>query len=282
VKKDIMLQDKQNSGITSGTIHIFNEKPTDGTGNVIWDNPRTVEPYFGSSEEVATISVSSDSSTFQENPGTYYVVVESNGRYMDFAEIEIPDGSGYEETLSEYNSAPQSVTYTLADQYSPTAETVDVGVNSDTTSIEKFSEDTTIRPDEGEEYRPWKLVVQTGDVDMTADSDSDGNHDEGIQKQYFEMSGTISQSYTVFNPNNGIDQLGSDDKAEFNFEEQVRGDVTITEDDPLTVTPYAVTFETSTGTASGGDEVLTDGENFVDFQLFDESGTGTSVFDVTA
>jgi len=282
VKKNIQLVDKQNNAITSGTVHIFSEKPTDGNNQVVWDNPRTIDPYFGSSSEVATIDVTSETSTFQDNPGTYYVAVESNGRYTYFGELTLPDGSSYEETLSEYNSAPQSETYKLADKASPSISTVDVGVDSSTTSIEEWSSDATVRPGDGEEYRPWKLVVHTGDVDPTTDSNSDGNHDEGIQKAYFEMSGSTSQSYTVFNPNNGVDQLGSDDKAEFNFEEQVRGDVTITEDDPLTVTPYAVTFETSTGTASGGDEVLTDGENFVDFQLFDESGTGTSVFDVTA
>jgi len=282
VKELIELEDKQNNPVTSGTVHIFSEKPKDGNGNVVWDNPRTIEPYFGSSEEIATINVDSESSTFQDEPGTYYVVVESDGRYVHFGEINIPDGSGIEESLSEYNQEPASTTYTLADKYSPTAETVDLGVDSNTTSVEEWSEDTTIRPAEGDEYRLWKLVVQTGDVDMTTDSDSDGNHDEGIQKMYFEMSGTTSQSYTVFNPNNGIDQLGSDDKAEFNFEEQVSSDVVITEDDPLTVTPKVVTFETDTGTASDGDEVLTDGENFVGFQLFDQSGTGTSVFDVTA
>jgi len=279
VKKNIELQDKNNNPITSGTIHILSEKPTDSDGQTVWDNPRTIEPYFGSSEEVATINVDSETETFQNNPGTYYVVVESSGRYMHFGTLEVPDGSSYEETLSEYNAAPQSATYTMADKYSPSAETVDVGVNSNTTSIEEWSGDTTIRPAEGEEYRVWKLVAHTGDVDMTTDSDSDGNHDEGIQKAYFELSGTTSDSYTVFNPNNGIDQLGSDDKAELDLESR---DVVVTEDSPLTITPYLVTFETSTAGAADDDEVLTDGENPIDFQLFDESGTGTSMFDVVA
>jgi hypothetical protein len=279
VKKNIELQSKQNEDITSGTIRIFKEKPTDSSGNVVWDNPRTIESYFGSSEEIATINVDSETSTFQNEPGTYYVVVESDGRYMNFGEITLPDGSSYEETLSEYNAAPQSVTYELADRFSPTAETVDLGVNSNTTSVEEWSGDTTIRPSDGSEYRVWKLVAHTGDVDMTTDSDSDGNHDEGIQKAYFELSGTTSSSFTVFNPNNGIDRLGSDDKAELDLEGQ---EVVVTEDSPLTVTPGVVTFETDTGTAADGDEVLTDGENPFDFQLFDVSGTGTSMFDVTA
>jgi hypothetical protein len=279
VKKDISLQTKQNDAITSGTVHIFSEKPTDNSGNTVWDNPRTIEPYFGGSEEVATIDVSSESVTFQDQPGTYYVVVESDGRYMNFGEITLPDGSSYESPLTEYNQAPESTTYTLADKYSPSAETVDLGVDSATSSVEEWSGDTTIRPGDGEEYRPWKLVVHTGDVDMTTDSDSDGNHDEGIQKAYFELSGTTSESFTVFNPNNGIDRLGSNDKAELDLEGQ---EVVVTEDEPLTVTPGVVTFETDTGTASDGDEVLTDGENPFDFQLFDESGTGTSMFDVTA
>lgn len=282
VKKDIQLMDKNNNPITSGTVHIFSEKPTDGNGQVVWDNPRTIDPYFGSSSEVATIDVSSESVTFQDNPGVYYVAIESSGRYTYFGELTLPDGSSYEETLSEYNSAPQSEEYTLADKYSPSISTVDVGVDSNTTSIEEWSDDATVRPGDGEEYRPWKLVVHTGDVDLTKDSDSDGNHDEGIQKAYFEMSGATSQSYTVFNPNNGVDQLGSDDKAEFNFEESVASDVVVTKDDPLTITPYLVTFETSTSGGADGDEVLTDGENPLDFQLFDESGSGTSKIDVTA
>jgi hypothetical protein len=282
VKKNIELEDKTNNAITSGTVHVFSEKPTDSSGQTVWDNPRTIEPYFGSSEEVATINVDSESVTFQDSPGTYYVVIESDGRYTLFDTLEVPDGSSYEETLSEYNSAPQSDDYTLADKYSPSISTVDLGVDSNTTSIEEWSEDTTVRAGEGEEYRPWKLVVHTGDVDMTTDSDSDGNHDEGIQKAYFELAGVASDSYTVFNPNNGIDKLGSNDKAEYNFEEDLASDVVVTDDDTLTVTAGVVTFETSTSGASSGDEVLTDGENYVDFQLFDESGQGTSKVDVVA
>jgi hypothetical protein len=278
VKKNIELEDMQSNSITSATIHVFEDKPTDSNGDVVWGNERAIEPYFGTEQEKDQVSVSSSETTLQYEPGTYYLAIESSGHYMEFVKLEIPDGSGYGDTsLSEYNQAPEMVNYALAETYSPSLSALDVGVDSSTTSIETWSDDYTVRPDEGSEYRAWKMVVHTGDVDPTTDSDSDGNHDEGIRKAYFELSGAANTESVVFNPSNGIDRLGSNDKATIDID-----DVVVTEDNPLTVSAYLVTFETSTGTGSDGDEVLTDGENPLDFQLFSDTGTGTSKTDVTA
>ena len=280
VKKNIELETTTGDEITSGTIHVFEEKPTDSNGDVVWDNQREIEPYFGTSQEKDTVSVSSSSTTVQYEPGTYYLAVESNGKYTEFVELEIPDGSSYESSLSEYNQAPEVAGFELADIHNVALDAFDVGVDSNTTSIETWSDDQTIRPGDGEEYRAWKMVVHTGDVDLTTDSDSDGQHDEGVRKAYFEVSGAnmaATDSTTVFNPNNGVDLLGSDDKAEIDL-----SDVTVTKDAPLTVSSYLVTFETSTSGAADGDEVLTDGENPLDVQLFDQTGSGTSLIDVTA
>jgi hypothetical protein len=280
VKKQIELETATGDEITSGTIHVFEDKPTDSNDQTVWGNQREIEPYFGTSQEKDTVSVSSSSTTVQYEPGTYYLAVESSGRYTEFVELEIPDGSSYEASLSEYNQAPEVATYELSDIHSVSLNAFDVGVDQNTTSIETWSDDQTIRPSDGSEYRAWKMVVHTGDVDPTTDSDSDGNHDEGVRKAYFEVSGAnmaSTDSTTVFNPNNGIDLLGSDDKAEIDL-----SDVVVSKDAPLTVSSYLVTFETSTSGAADGDEVLTDGENPLDVQLFDQTGSGTSLIDVTA
>jgi len=280
VKKNVALEDLLSNSVQSGTIHVFEEKPTNSDGNVVWENERAIEPYFGTEQEKDQVSVSSATTTLQYQPGTYYVVVESSGHYMKFAEVTIPDGSSYDATLSEYNQAPESTTLELAETYSPTPSAIDVGVDSNTSSIEEWSGDYTLKPSEGSEYRAWKMVVHTGDVDPTTDSNSDGNHDEGIRKAYFELTGAnmdSTKTSVVFNPNNGIDKLGSNDKATIMMD-----DVVVSKDSPLTVSSYITTFETSTSGASDGDEVLTDGENPLDFQLFSDTGTGTSKTDITA
>ena len=282
VKKIVSLEDLNSNEVTSGTIHVFEDKPTDGSGNVVWDNERAIEPYFGTSQEMDQVSVSAAETTLQYKPGTYYLAIESSGHYMEFVKLEIPDGSSdkYSDlNLVDYNGQPESITFDLAETYSPSLSAMDVGVDSATTSIETFSADQTVRPDEGSEYRAWKMVVHTGDVDPTTDSDSDGNHDEGIRKAYFELSGAnmgATKTSVVFNPSNGIDKLGSNDKATIPL------DVTVTKDAPLTISSYIVTFETDNNTAADGDEVLSNGENPFDFQLFSDTGTGTSKTDVTA
>ncbi|MFU1780282.1 hypothetical protein ACM16X_02750 [Haloarcula japonica] len=279
VKKNINLEDKSSQDVTSATIHVFSEKPTDNDGNVVWDNERAIEPYFGTSQEKDQVSVSSATTTVQYEPGTYYIAVESSDRYTTFGSVTIPDGSSYDVALSEYNQAPEQTTVTVADRYAPTLEQMDLGINSNTSSIEEHTADQTVKPTDSTEYRVWKAVVHTGSEDPTTDSDSDGNYDEGIRKVAVEFSGagqSTSTSETVFNPNNGVDKLGSNDKAEITAVD----DLVATSDQPLTVEATVVTFSTSTSGATDGDETLTDGENPVDIQLFDDSGAGTSAVGV--
>lgn len=280
VMKDIQLEDATGSDITSGTMYVFEEKPEDNNGDTVWGDQREIEPYYGTNQVKDTVTVSNDEVTVQYEPGTYYVAIESDGMYTEFGELEIPDGSSYDTSLPDYNNAPEVTTFSLSEVHSVAFDAFDLGVDQNTTSIETWSDDQTIRPADGSEYRAWKMVVHTGEVDPTVDSDSDGNHDEGIREAYFEVSGAnlaSTDSTTVFNPNNGVDLLGSDDKAEIDL-----SDVVVTRDEPLTVTANVVTFETSTGTATTGDEVLTSGENPFDVQLFDQTGTGTALIDVVA
>lgn len=280
VKKTVSLQDLNNNDVTSATLHVFADRPTDSEGEIVWGNERAIEAYYGTNQEKDQVSVSSADTTIQYTPGTYYVAVESSGKYTTFTKVTIPDGSSYSgTTLNEYNQAPETRTITVADKYSPTLSSFDVSVGSNTTSIEEWSADQTIKPSEDTRYEVWKMVVHTGTNDPTTDSDSDGNHDEGIRKIYVDISGAglaSERSDTIFYPSNGIDKLGSDDKATINLD-----DLTATSGQPLTVTANIVTFETSTAGASDGDEVFTDGENPIDIQLFDQSGTGTSKASVT-
>lgn len=280
VKKDVKLKDLTSSAIKSGTIHIFKQKPTDSNGNEVWNAPRQIEAYFGTSQEYDQVSVSSGTTTVQYEPGQYHAVLESSGRYYEFVSFIIPDGSDLPEstTLSDYNQAPEMVTFEMANKSSPSFSAIDLGVSSNSSSIDEYSADTTVKPDDSEEYRVWKAVAYTGAVDPTTDSNDNGDYDEGIQKIRFEASGACTADKTLFEPGSGIDDLGdSDGKAEVDL------DCTATSNDPLTVTAHVVTFATEDGTKSAdGDEQLSDGENPVDLQLFRSDGTGQGKFDVTA
>ncbi len=279
VKKDIKLKDLTSSAIKSGTIHVFKQKPTDSSGNVVWDAPRQIEAYFGTSQEYDQVSVSSGTTTVQYEPGQYYAVLESSGRYYEFVSFTIPDGSELPDstTLSDYNQAPEMVTFEMANKSSPSFSAIDLGVSSNTSSIEEYMADTTVNPDDSEEYRVWKAVAYTGSVDPTTDSNDNGDYDEGIQKIRFSASGACSANKVLFEPSAGIDDLGdSDGKA------TVQLDCTATSEDPLTVEAHVVTFATDDTTNVDGDEELGNGENPVDLQLFRSDGSGQGKFDVTA
>ena len=199
---------------------------------------------------------------------------------MTLCSVTISDGSSYDDiSLSKYNQPPEQTTVEVADRYAPIMEQMDLGISSNSSSIEEHSADQIIKPADDTEHRVWKMVVHTGSEDPTTDSNSDGNYDERIRKIYVEVSGagqSAASSEVVFNPNNGIDRLGSNDKAEVELDSLVA-----TSDQPLTIDPRVVTSLMEDGTNPvDGDESLSDGESPIDVQLFDDSDAGTSAVQV--
>lgn len=199
---------------------------------------------------------------------------------MTLCSVTISDGSSYDDiSLSKYNQPPEQTTVEVADRYAPIMEQMDLGISSNSSSIEEHSADQIIKPADDTEHRVWKMVVHTGSEDPTTDSNSDGNYDERIRKIYVEVSEagqSAASSEAVFNPNNGIDRLGSNHKPKLELDSPVA-----TSDQPLTIDPRVVTSLMEDGTNPvDGDESLSDCESPIDIQLFDDSDAGTSAVQV--
>lgn len=275
VKKRIAIETPAGNAITSGTIHVFDEKPTDSNGNVVWGNARTIEIYYGSSQEMEQVAISGERTTLQYKPGTYYLAIENSSYYTQFVKVTIPDGSSYDIKLSSYNKNPETLTVSMPERYNPSLTQVDVGIDKTTSSIQDWKESHTVKPAEGSRYKVWKMVVETGTVDMTTDSNDDGEYDEGIRKFYVTVSGaglSSEKSKVFFNPSNGIDRLGDDGKATFKLDSLVAKP-----SQPLTYTTHFTTFATGSNSsnAADGDETFTDSEHVANLQFFDDSGQGT-------
>lgn len=283
VKLNVQVKNLSSDTVTSGTIHLYEGKPEE------WKNQRTISATFNSAPEYYTsYSIENDgTTTIQETPGTYYAVIEVSGDYYAFKEINVPDGSesafqGL--TLDRYNNAPKLEKYTVHDRYSLGSKAFDLGVDSNSTSSVDLEARNTYTPSDNTEYRLWKAVIQTGDVDPTTDSNSDGIYDEGVSKAYIEISGGVEQSNAqkevFFHPSNGIDMLGAPDKAELT---QKFDGLTFDSDNSMTVETGVTAVETkdSGHAASDGDEILTDGENVFDVNFCDAAGNCNSVADVT-
>lgn len=281
VKLDIEGKNLSSETIKSGTLHFYEEKPDE------WENPRTISETYGTSEEYTSYSIESDGrTTIQEEPGTYYVVAEVSGDYPAFFTVEVPDGSNFPDTsLSDYNQEPILERFTSADRYSLGSSSFDLGISSNSSTTQDYEAHNTYRLDDNTEYRLWKTVIQpgsnSGGVDPTTDSDSDGTYDEGVSKAFVEVTGGVDQASaetnTFFHPGNGIDKLGAPDKAELNMEGLVFDDA-----NSMTVAVGSTVVESEDGSnAADGDEKASDGERLWDINYCDVAGNCNSVAGVT-
>jgi hypothetical protein len=277
-KKIQEIEDLQGNAVSDGTIYVYDEKPTNSDGETIWcdtDNGN-VRDHLDDKKDKVTFS--SSEVTLQYQPEEYFLYVNSSGRYDECASIIIPDGSNTDRKFDDYQSSPSYAedAVVMADKYSPSLSAFSFGVGN-TTTTETWDDDQTITPDEYTQYRADYAMVYIGTVDPTTDSDDNGDYDEGIKKFVMEVSGAGSTSKTIFYSTDGIDELGSDNKARVDL-----SGMTATRDQGLTLMPKVTTFETkdSGHTAADGDEILTAGENPLDLKLFDASGDQTSKIDI--
>ena len=280
VKKNVQFNDLNGDYITSATIHKFSEKPTNSEGETVWCGMEQddVGTYKNDADE---ISVSSDTTTVEDFPGKYYLYVESSGKYSECVTMTIPDGDEKDLPLFEYEKDPEFVrpTPVLADHYKPTGLSVDLGVDRDTNStLETWEEHAQIDPARNSETRFEKIVASIGDVDYTTDADNSKPSDEGIQLIHLDMEGADSKEKRIYYYPDGVDKL--DDNNEFTWEVD---DVVAKPDSPVDVGARVKTLNTATNSsnAADGDEILTDGENFLDLVAHFDNGGQTSAIDVT-
>lgn len=270
VPAEVKTVDGDGSDVTSGTLRIFDSKPEG------YENDRTVSNAYGSDDQVRKKTISSATTEVQLKPGTYYAVVESSGKYNGYVEFTVTDGSDVPVSTTLKDFSPDTHELTLVDAYSLSSPSYDLGVSSNHSSTyEEYQARNTYYPSDGSEYRLWKAVIQTGDVDPTTDSDSDGTMDEGIKKAWIEIKGDGTTSDTFFNPNNGIDKLGANNKVNV-----IADDMTFDNDNPMTVVFHAQLLGEDGSSASDGDELTSDGENVFDINFFDDRGTGNSVANI--
>lgn len=199
VNKKISFKNEFNGTTINPTVKLFEAKPPD------WNNPRgsftdptLYEQYTASSGEV----------TLADYPGTYYAVVTLSGYNSEFAEVEIPDGSGPEgkDSLSDYNSAPQQVKLDMSAVGTLTIENVTYTlVNATDKEETKFAYQTVA---DNTKFKGWKAVIK--DVEgFSTDADSDGVYDEGIKELEVTVCGIGKK---IFHPAKGIDLLDTNDE----------------------------------------------------------------------
>lgn len=280
VKLNIETSDLSGSSVTSGDIYLFEDRPEN------WNDPSSINNDYSDAD--STYSIESDGvTTIQETPqvdGDYFVVVDHSGAYPVMEQVSVPTGENYQDvSLSEYNQAPELTKMTVADRGSISSASFNLGVSSTGTDVEVF-DSNTFSPAEDTEYRLDYIVVEDGSVPTTSDSDTDGTYDEGVHKFTVEVSGAEGQASsleeTVFNPDNGVNQLDNDGKTKVQVERGTQDYLTFDRDNRLTVEANAEA-DLGGSSASSGDEELSSGENVFDITLFDTTGTSSPTMAVT-
>lgn len=269
--------------VTSGDLHIFQDKPD------AWGDDQGIQQVLSNSWK--TEAVEADGvTTLQYEPGTYYVVYEGSNDYPTFKEITIPDGDGrfgdQFDNVGEYNNNPRDIDFKVSDRYSLGVKNWDLGIDSNTSETETYSDYVTYDVSENTEYRMDYMVVSTGDVATSTyapnqDEDVDGTYDEGLTSSVIKVSGASNMNGEVekefFNPSLGIDMLGSDGKAKVELSAGEQDYLKFDSANKPTVTAEVTAVESGDGSASAsGDEKASDGENFWDVVYFDSAGNSNS------
>lgn len=276
VKLNVEANDLAGNTVTSGKIYLFEKKPSN------WGDASAIQDSYN--DAVATYSVDTDgTTTIQQTPDTYYMVLDHSGAYPLMTQIEVPNGENYQNVaLSEYNQAPELEKVEIADKASVSSKTFDLGVSSNSSGVELF-DTQTFSPAQDTEYRLDYIVVEDGSVPTTSDADTDGTYDEGVSKFSIDVSGAVgqssSQSETVFNPDNGVNQLDNDGKTKVDVETASADYLSFNRDNRMSIEATAIA-DTGTGTATAGDETLQGSENIFDLTLFRSDGSSSPTMGV--
>ncbi|KXB08766.1 hypothetical protein AKJ56_00425 [candidate division MSBL1 archaeon SCGC-AAA382N08] len=261
VDHDVITKDLAGNDVTSGTIYVSDEKSeVDDYGN-----PRSVD----TSDFDESYSISSDTTTLSQDPANnpYYVMISNGTYYSEFITVNFEDGSGTSDTLSDYNSAPDSTKKILAEPHSLSVSTpTDLGVSSNTTTDQSYTNFEQFTVSSNTEYRTWKVTIDTGAQDITTDSNSDGTYDEGVTKVKVTYAGN---SKVVFQPSNGIDELGADNSYDLEAEKEV-----YEENEAFSVKHEIDATEIrDVGSSSDGNEKLDNGDDILGLTICDVGGT---------
>jgi len=260
VNYKVLTVDKFTGANVIATLKVYEAQPTD------WMNPRG--DFDEAVEYTAYTSADGEALINREMPGTYFVVAETTGYNTEFFTIVIPDGSNRGD-ISDYQSNPDAIP----------AEFALLGTTSDedfafalVNASSKTVKDTILLTiGENTEFRGWKVIVND-EEGFSTDTDGNGDYDEGISMMKITVG---TQSYTIFDPNKGIDLFDSNDEYTFELSDVVadEGDLVI---------KVEITADTS-DSVGANDEAWGEGEGVLSYiKIYDAESNLFSTVDVTA
>jgi len=265
VKKNINFMDKySSSAIDPTTMYVFKEKPED------WKLPTGDFTDYYKAE-----SSSSGVMVLQENPGMYYIVVKNTTAYnTKFLEIEVPCmGEDASVVLNEYNQAPDTKTVMLTQIATLSFTDVDFGVDETdniSTLFEVTKHDYTTVAEDQCVVLDGVMLKADATYDITADADSDGEYDEGVEYYKITIDNLAGvNSLVVFDEGKSIDLLEGDNEHYWKFDSSIE----ICDQDDLAV-HHKIQSDKGTRTAAAADdEYLGNTEDVIDLVWKTVEGT---------
>jgi hypothetical protein len=193
VKLNLLTSDAYTGTDVAATAKVYEVKPAD------WGNPRgNFDDAVLFTQYTAAAGVVSIDKQF---PGRHYVVLTATGYNTEFVEIIIPDGTGRNVDISDYNAAPDNIKASMALVGSTTDKDIAFALVNGT-NVE-LSEQITLRVADNTEFRGWKAVIED-DIGLRTDSNNNGIYDEGISKLVLTIGGKRA---IVFEPGRGVDEF---------------------------------------------------------------------------
>jgi hypothetical protein len=239
VKYKLSVKDEFTGADVAATAKVYDEEPED------WNNPRG---DFDEAKDFTSYTASGGEVEIDdETPGKYYVVMTASGYNTEFVEISIPDGSGRDIDVADYNAAPDIKSSPMTQVGSTTDEDFAFTLVNDSSAEEKDTILLTIA--DNTEFRGWKAIIND-EEGFSVDTDGDGDYDEGVSRFMVEIGGV---DVTLFDPDRGIDEFNTEDEYTLLLD-----DLNIADGDDLTI---KVEVDAATGDYVGAnDEVWGEGE----------------------
>lgn len=263
VNFQVLVSDKFSGADESATLKVYDEQPED------WENPRgsfddaSLYTPYTATDGVVLIN--------KETPAMYYVVGIVSGSNTEFFTIEIPDGAGRSEDLSDYNAEPDAKSIEFSAVGTTTDEDFAFTLTNQTNY--EITDALTLRVTDDTEFRGWKVIV-SDEEGFSIDTDGDGVYDEGISRFVVSVGGVEK---VIFDPDKGVDEFNSEDEFTFLIEGEM-----VADGDYLEV---EVEIEAdATGDYTGAnDEVWGEGEGVLSYiKIYDLEGNLFATSDVTA
>ena len=265
------VKNRYNATSLNPTVKVFHEKPTDwgiATGSFETDDPKYEDQFTGSNGSVSLNTL---------KPGHYWTVITLSSYNTMFHEVDVPDGPrSSEETLSTYNSEPQTDTIKMA--YSDALSVADqsLGTLTNTTTKQTYTVYQTLTVDQDQEYCLDYVTFKepSANASFSNDDDSDGEYDEGVEyiKVTINPMNSDKQSKVMFDVDKSIDEFSGDNEWNMDFDA-----VVIKSENTITITYEVESDKGTNSTTADKDEYLGEGENFLDLIFVDCMGTTATI-----